>query len=881
MGLCCIFHIDITDESTIRTHKNCRSPKSLPLNISELLRILSYDGIYPSGCLGRRERINMATSVLSKPSELKRKRQEQHTTVPKKKSKKAVEDVRGLQERVNKYDPAETPPAIFDDLPLCQPTLKGLENVHFTNLTEIQKKAIPLGLKGQDILGAAKTGSGKTLAFLIPVLEILYRKRWGNEDGLGALIISPTRELAIQIFEVLRKIGRYHTFSAGLVIGGKDLGEERERIERLNILVCTPGRILQHMDQTSTFEVGNLQLLVLDEADRLMDMGFKATLDAIIQHLPPSELRQTSLFSATQTRTVSDLARLSMKDPVYVAVHEESKYATPNKLQQNYALVPLQEKLSTLYSFLRANVKAKIIVFVSSGKQVRHIYESFRQLSIGIPLLHLHGRQKQTARLAITRKFSDAQYSCLLATDVVARGMDFPAVGWVIQVDCPENVNTYVHRVGRTARYEREGRAVLFLTPSEEPAMLDRLEKKKIPIERINVRGKKMQDTSGMLQNLCFKDHNVKYLAQKAFATYVKSIYLMSDKEVFKLKELPLEEYSKALGLPGQPRIKFLKGEGANDRKNRPRATELTSDEDEEEMENDERVGKSDNAKKTTNSVEVRTRYDRMFERQNQDILTARYQGLIDDHNQDEISNVVMEHEVPPEDGGDEFLAVKRRLGPTSIVPIPGKIESSTTTKLSLIQSKTKIPGTDLVIDSNRRAKLLNSKKALLKFKSRGSKLVFDDEGNARPIYELEDEEHFRQRGDPESQRKTFLQEQTGEMSVRDTGDREVAREKRREKMNKRKIREREAELINDADDGDGTVGTLGAELDDGSLEADGLAPADEGPDSKRITQAKKWFQNDKLGGIDPASEKVRKQRRQEGPRSLGQLEELARGFLD
>ncbi len=137
----------------------------------------------------------------------------------------------------------------FSDLPLSITTTSGLEASHFKTLTDIQAKALPLALKGRDILGAAKTGSGKTLSFLIPVLENLYRQKWTELDGLGALVISPTRELAIQIFEVLRKIGRYHTFSAGLVIGGRSLQEERERLGRMNILVCTPGRMLQHMDQ--------------------------------------------------------------------------------------------------------------------------------------------------------------------------------------------------------------------------------------------------------------------------------------------------------------------------------------------------------------------------------------------------------------------------------------------------------------------------------------------------------------------------------------------------------------------------------------------------------------------------------------------------------
>ncbi|TEY42744.1 hypothetical protein BOTCAL_0384g00050 [Botryotinia calthae] len=254
------------------------------------------------------------------------------------KRKRDVEDHEKLQKSVDELD-AKAEIKNFSELPLSEPTSSGLESSHFKTLTDVQSKAVPLALKGKDILGAAKTGSGKTLAFLVPVLENLYRQKWTELDGLGALIISPTRELAIQIFEVLRKIGRYHTFSAGLIIGGRSLQEERERLGRMNILVCTPGRMLQHMDQTAAFDVDNLQMLVLDEADRILDMGFQTSVDAILEHLPKQ--RQTMLFSATQTKKVSDLARLSLKEPEYVAVHEAASSATPTTLQQHYCVVTL------------------------------------------------------------------------------------------------------------------------------------------------------------------------------------------------------------------------------------------------------------------------------------------------------------------------------------------------------------------------------------------------------------------------------------------------------------------------------------------------------------------------------------------------------------
>ena len=345
------------------------------------------------------------------------------------KRKREAEDISALEAKTRELD-SSSQVATFTDLPLSRATASGLAASTFKTLTTIQQKAIPLALQGFDILGAAKTGSGmvsfiiiskdsladkrlgKTLAFIVPVLESLIKKKWTAMDGLGALILSPTRELAIQTFNVLRKVGRNHNISAGLVVGGKSLLEERERLGKMAILVCTPGRILQHMDQTAAFEVDNLQVLVLDEADRLLDLGFASSIDAILEHLP--QKRQTLLFSATQTKKVSDLARLSLKNPEYIAVHENASTATPDSLKQSFCVTPLPEKLDTLWSFLRANTKSKILVFFSTAKQVRYTYESFRHLQPGIPLLHLHGRQKQTARLDITRRFTAADNACLL-----------------------------------------------------------------------------------------------------------------------------------------------------------------------------------------------------------------------------------------------------------------------------------------------------------------------------------------------------------------------------------------------------------------------------------------------------------------------------------
>lgn len=741
------------------------------------------------------------------------------------KRKREEEDLTSLNQRVADLDPKSKLES-FTELPLSTPTASGLASSHFKGLTDIQTRAIPHALQGRDILGAAKTGSGKTLAFLVPVLENLYRKQWTEFDGLGALILSPTRELAIQIFEVLRKIGRHHAFSAGLVIGGKSLQEEQERLGRMNLLVCTPGRMLQHLDQTAAFEIDNLQMLVLDEADRIMDMGFQGTVDAIVEHLPKE--RQTMLFSATQTKKVSDLARLSLRDPEYVAVHESAAHATPSTLQQHYVVTPLPDKLDTLWSFIRSNLKAKILVFLSSGKQVRFVYEGLRHLQPGISLLHLHGRQKQGARLDITKKFSSAKYACLFATDVAARGLDFPAVDWVIQHDCPEDADTYIHRVGRTARYERDGRAVLFLEPSEEKGMTERLSQKKIPIEKINVRSKKQQSVKNQLQNMCFKDPELKYLGQKAFISYARSIYVQKDKEVFNIKELPLEEYAASLGLPGAPRIKFVKGEDAKTRKNAPRRMEMQS--------SDEGSGEDvEDKKKKAKKDAVRTKVDRMFERRNQDVLTDHYSKLI--HEADDGANAVNgDSKTADADEDDDFLSVKRRFDAGD-----EHLGAEDDENPADPPKKTVPIGADeaLIIDSKRREKLVASKKKLLRFKTKGTKIVYDSDGNPHDAYEMEDEEDFKKQGTAEEQRKRFLELEAERARLADIRDKEVAKQKKREKKEKKK-RAREMERMGiSEDEEDGGVAVL-APYDEG--DADDRVEDDTRP-SKR---PKKWFEESK-----------------------------------
>lgn len=693
--------------------------------------------------------------------------------------KKHFEELKELQEEAENFDPKDYPNlSKFSDLPLTEEMQKGLQESGFIDITDIQREAIPICLKGQDILGAARTGSGKTLAFLVPILERLTYDKWDEMDGVGALIISPTRELAVQTYEVLLKIGKYCSLSAGLVIGGKDYKFERERIGRINILVGTPGRILQHMDESASLKLDNLQMLVFDEADRILDMGFKKTIDSILSELPPE--RQTMLFSATQTKSVKDLARLSLVNPKYISTSADNESLTPESLDQYYVSTELYEKVDMLWSFIKSHLKSKILVFFSSSKQVHFTYESFRKLRPGIQLLKLHGRQKEKARLETTSAFTHASHCCLFATDVVARGLDFPAVDWVIQVDCPEDAATYVHRVGRSARFGRSGKSMLMLLPSEEEPYLQRLSTKRIEVKKLKVKGSKKKSIRSQLQSLCFESPELKYLGQKAFVSYCKSIFVQKDKDVFDLTKLPLQKFAASLGLPGTPNVKFLKRaqEGKvlsesellkmKKKKNASRKLRLLATADEN--------GDIKDDKKS------RTKYDKMFERKNQSVLSEHYLQMTEDTAGKKDGN---------ED--DEFLTVRRKMSEVDDEELP-MLEYNATSKRAI--------------------KRATSKKLSAKLKGKGSKMVFDDSGNAHPVYELQNMKDVEKEGPVDQLKEKFLKEERNKLETADVEDKNVAKERRAEKKRRRKEIERMAKEAEE-DDEVHTYVVLGNENED------------------------------------------------------------------
>jgi len=352
----------------------------------------------------------------------------------------------------------------FSDMNLSEKTVNSLTESGFETATEVQAKCIPMAIQGEDIIGAAKTGSGKSLAFLIPAVEILTKSDDKETKSTRVLVLTPTRELALQLFNLSRDLLRFHEeHTCALIMGGANRKVEAEKLRRgVSLIIATPGRLLDHLSNTRGFDYSKISLLVIDEADDILKIGFEKELKEIISLIPKN--RQTLLFSATLSPKVEDIITLSMKNYQYVGI--KSKEATVSTLEQGYVVVDPDKKFRFLYSFIRKNLSKKIMVFFSTIKAVE-FYSALLNY-VDIPCKSIHGDQKQQKRSTTYLEFCGLEKGILLCTDVAQRGLDFPDVDWVIQYDPPHDPSEYLHRVGRTARgANKKGKALLVLIPCE------------------------------------------------------------------------------------------------------------------------------------------------------------------------------------------------------------------------------------------------------------------------------------------------------------------------------------------------------------------------------------------------------------------------------
>ncbi|KAM4080263.1 hypothetical protein ACJW30_11G001800 [Castanea mollissima] len=450
----------------------------------------------------------------------------------------------------------------FESLGFSEPTSNAIKDIGFQYMTQIQARAIPPLLLGKDILGAARTGSGKTLAFLIPAVELLHHSHFSSRNGTGVIVICPTRELAIQTHAVAKDLLKYHSQSLGLVIGGSARRSEAERIVKgVNLLVATPGRLLDHLQNTKGFMFKTLKCLIIDEADRILESNFEDEMRQIIKLLPKN--RQTALFSATQTKKVEDLARLSFQTtPIYIDVDAGRKKVTNEGLQQGYCVVPSAKRFILLYSFLKRNLSKKVMVFFSSCNSVKFHSELLRYIQVDC--LDIHGKQKQQKRTSTFFDFCKAEKGILLCTDVAARGLDFPDVDWIVQYDPPDEPKDYVHRVGRTARGEGAiGNALIFLIP-EELQLLRLLKAEKVHVKEYEFDQKKLANVQSHLEKLVGSNYYLNKSAKDAYRSYLLAYNSHSMKDIFDVHRLDLQAVAASFCFSNPPKVNLNIDSGAS-----------------------------------------------------------------------------------------------------------------------------------------------------------------------------------------------------------------------------------------------------------------------------------------------------------------------------
>ncbi|XP_063288558.1 probable ATP-dependent RNA helicase DDX31 [Pelobates fuscus] len=522
--------------------------------------------------------------------------------------------VKQLQEEVFSLDS-------FSELGLHPHLVSTINTVmNMTHMTSVQKLTIPALLSGKDAMVRSQTGSGKTLAYGIPVVQSLQgdTPKIKRSDGPYALVLVPTRELALQSFNTIQKLLKPFTWIVpGVLMGGEKRKSEKARLRKgINILISTPGRLLDHIKFTKSIHFARVRWLIVDEADRILDLGFEKDITAILNAVNSQcQERQNVLLSATLSQGVTRLADISLHDPVSVTVTDDaqcekkltvkpesveatgeiSSFAMPEQLCQHAVVVPIKLKLVTLAAFLmekwKCARKPKMIVFFASCELVEFYFTLFCKVLTPIhskkdPLvfLRLHGNMKQEERTEVFEQFTQTKAGILLCTDVAARGLDLPQVTWIVQYNAPSSAADYIHRVGRTARLGAQGSSLLILIPSEAEYIQtlaghkisisemkmedilcnllteDFLKIKRVENKKSESRGPQAVRERATVLQTKFEDYvhaspETALGAKKALQSYIRSYatYPKNLKHIFHIRSLHLGHVAKSFGLRDAP----------------------------------------------------------------------------------------------------------------------------------------------------------------------------------------------------------------------------------------------------------------------------------------------------------------------------------------
>ena len=364
----------------------------------------------------------------------------------------------------------------FDELGLGPDVLRAISDVGYTTPTPIQQQSIPAALTGRDILGCAQTGTGKTASFVLPMIEILSSGR-ARARMPRSLILTPTRELAMQISKNFDEYGKFHKLTQALLIGGVSMGDQSKKLGRgVDVLIATPGRLIDHFE-SGRILMSDIKVLVIDEADRMLDMGFIPDVEKIVGQLP--KIRQTLFFSATMPKEIRRLADAFLMNPK--EIHVAPPASPAETVIQRLAVVGTGDKREALRRIIESEDAQNALVFCNRKRDVDTLYRSLRKH--GFAVSALHGDMAQPVRLQTLEAFRNNEVRILVASDVAARGLDIVDLSHVFNFDVPYNPEDYIHRIGRTGRAGKEGRAFTIATPedAEAVAAIARMLGKEIP----------------------------------------------------------------------------------------------------------------------------------------------------------------------------------------------------------------------------------------------------------------------------------------------------------------------------------------------------------------------------------------------------------------
>lgn len=379
----------------------------------------------------------------------------------------------------------------FEDYSIAPNIKKNLSKLGFKRPTDIQYKSIPPILRGEDVMAIAQTGTGKTAAFAIPVINILDEKKGKQRraDGIKCIVMVPTRELALQITEVFEKMAKHTKVKVFGVIGGVEQDAQIARLQKdVDILVVTPGRMFDLASQ-GFIKLNRVEILVLDEADLMLDLGFIKDIQDIIQRLP--KRRQTLFFSATIDKDIKKLAYSLVRNAIRIEISPKDRIS--KNINHAVAFIKMDDKRFFLERFINENPESKILIFVRTKVRAERVNRAMERVEIETHTIH--GDKEQDDRLEVMNRFKKGYFKILIATDVSARGIDIPNVDFVINYDLPEITENYVHRVGRTGRGTKQGTAISFCSPDEHELLIAIEEYLGVPVEILEVDKKDYDST--------------------------------------------------------------------------------------------------------------------------------------------------------------------------------------------------------------------------------------------------------------------------------------------------------------------------------------------------------------------------------------------------